>query len=73
MADLRINGWSNESLKCQHDLDLKRELVALLSLSSWCLVMVVWLFLAVPWVCLRFVIVYICPLRKVVKPKLVRK
>ena len=34
----------------------KREPVALLSLSSWCLVMVVWLFLAVPWVCLRFVI-----------------
>ena len=34
----------------------KRELVALLSLSSWCLVMVVWLFLAVPWVRLRFVI-----------------
>ena len=26
----------------------KRELVALLSLSSWCLVMVVWLFHAVP-------------------------
>ena len=35
----------------------KRELVALLSLSSCCLVIVVWLFLAVPWVCLRFVIV----------------
>ena len=35
----------------------KRELVALLSLSSWCLVIVVWLFLAVPWVCLQFVIV----------------
>ena len=35
----------------------KRELVALLSLFFWCLVMVVWLFLAVPWVCLRFVIV----------------
>ena len=35
----------------------KRELVALLSLSSWCLVMVVWLFLAVQWGCLRFVIV----------------
>ena len=35
----------------------KRELIALLSLSSWCLVMVVWLFLAVTWVCLRFVIV----------------
>ena len=35
----------------------KRELVALLSLSFWCLVMIVWLFLGVPWVCLRFVIV----------------
>ena len=35
----------------------KRELVALLSLSSWCLVIVVCLFLAVPWVCLQFVIV----------------
>ena len=38
----------------------KRELVALLSLSSWCLVIVVWLFLTVPWVCLQFVIV-VCP------------
>ena len=35
----------------------KRELVAFLSLSSLCLVSVVWLFLAVPWVCLQFVIV----------------
>ena len=35
----------------------KRELVALLNLSSWCLVMVKWLFLAVPWGCLQFVIV----------------
>ena len=35
----------------------KRELVALLSLSSLCLVMVVCLFLAVSWVCLQFVIV----------------
>ena len=35
----------------------KRELVALLNLSSWCLVMVEWLFLAVPRGCLRFVIV----------------
>ena len=35
----------------------KSELVALLNLSSWCLVMVEWLFLAVPWVCLRFLIV----------------
>ena len=35
----------------------KRELVALLCLSSWCLVVVGWLFLAVPRGCLRFVIV----------------
>ena len=35
----------------------KRELVALLSLSSWCLVVVVWLLFAVPWICLKFVIV----------------
>ena len=33
----------------------KRELVALLSLSSSCLVIVVWLFLVEPWGCLRFV------------------
>ena len=32
-------------------------MVALLSLSSLCLVVVVGLFLAVPWVCLQFVIV----------------
>ena len=35
----------------------KREVIALLSLSSWCLVIVVWLFLVVPWVSLQFVIV----------------
>ena len=35
----------------------KGELVALLNLSSWCLVMVERLFLAVPLGCLRFVIV----------------
>ena len=40
----------------------KRELVALLSSSFWypvivVLVIVVWLFLAVPWVCLQLVIV----------------
>ena len=35
----------------------KRELVALLNLSSWCLVVLERLFLAVPWGCLRFVIV----------------
>ena len=35
----------------------KRELVALLTLFSWCLVMVERPFLAVTWGCLRFVIV----------------
>ena len=35
----------------------KRELVALINLSSWCLVMVEQLYLAVPRDCLRFVIV----------------
>ena len=34
----------------------KRELIALLNLSSWCLVMVEQLFLAVPRGCLQFVI-----------------
>ena len=48
-------------LLCVHSsfaiiLMMKRELVALLGLSSWCLLIVVWLFLAVPWVCLQFVI-----------------
>ena len=35
----------------------KKELVALLNLSSWCLVMVERLFLVVPRGCLQFVIV----------------
>ena len=35
----------------------KRELIALLNLSSWCLVMVERLFVAVPPGCLQFVIV----------------
>ena len=35
----------------------KRELIALLNLSSWCLVMVERLFLAMPQGCLQFVIV----------------
>ena len=35
----------------------KKGLVALLSSSSWCLVIVLWLFLAVLYVCLQFVIV----------------
>ena len=34
----------------------KRKLVALLSLYFWRLVIVVWLFLPVPWVCLHFVL-----------------
>ena len=34
----------------------RREQVYWLSLSSWCLGIVVWLFLAVPWVCLEFLI-----------------
>ena len=34
----------------------KRELVALLSLSPGCLVIIVWLFLTVPRVCLLFAI-----------------
>ena len=35
----------------------KRELVALLNLSSWCLLIAQWLLLTVPWDFLRFVIV----------------
>ena len=35
----------------------KREQVALLCLSSWCLVIVVWLFITMTQVCLQFVIV----------------
>ena len=35
----------------------KRKLVVMLSLSSCCFLMVVWLFHTVPWVCLLFVIV----------------
>ena len=44
-------------LFCDHLDGEERELAALLSLSSWCLVIAVWLFLSVPWVCLQFVIV----------------
>ena len=35
----------------------KKELVALLCLSSWCLLIVLWLFLTMPRVCLQFDIV----------------
>ena len=44
-------------LFCDHLDGEEKELAALLSLSSWCLMIVVWLFLSVPWVCLQFVIV----------------
>ena len=33
----------------------KRELVVLLCLSYWCLVIVLWFILTMPWVCLQFV------------------
>ena len=39
----------------------KRELVALLNLSSWCLVVVEWLFIAVPWGCLRIFAIVVFP------------
>ena len=55
-------GFSNCSMFCCYFMSSlaiilmgKRELVALLSLSSLCLVIVVWLFLSVPWICLQFV------------------
>ena len=44
-------------LFCDHLDGEEREMAAMLSLSSWCLVVVVWLFLSVAWVCLQFVIV----------------
>ena len=44
-------------LFCDHLDEEDRDLAALLSLSSWWLVIVVWLFLSLPWVCLQFVIV----------------
>ena len=39
------------------DGEERREVVDLFYLSSWCLVMVLWLVLAMPRVCLQFVIV----------------
>ena len=44
-------------LFCNHLDGEERELADLLSLSPWRLLIVVWLFLSVPWVCLQFVIV----------------
>ena len=46
----------------------KRELAVLLSWSSWCLVSIVWLFHAVPWLCLKFVILTPPPLEKLGTP-----
>ena len=44
-------------MDCNHLDGGERAQIALLNLSSWCLVMVERLFLAVPQGCLRFVIV----------------
>ena len=54
-----IVGFCNCSMSCFALLYVHHgaSFAALLSLSSLCLVIVVWLFLAVPWVCLQFVIV----------------
>ena len=62
-----IVGFCNSSMFCCELLCVnscfaiilmgKNELVALLCLSSWCLLIVVRLFLTTPWVCLQFVIV----------------
>ena len=53
-----IVGFCNCSMFCCALLYVHSSFAALLSLSSWCLVIVVWPFLAVPWVCLQFVIVF---------------
>ena len=39
----------------------KRELVDLVSLFSWCLVIAVWLFLRVSWLCLHFAVIVVFP------------
>ena len=46
----------------------KSKLVALLCLSSWCLVIVVRLFLTIPRVCLQFVIVVFLIIFTIFKP-----
>ena len=52
-----IVGFCNCSMFCCVLLYVHSSYAALLSLSSWCLMIVVWLFLGVPWVCLQFMIV----------------
>ena len=48
----------------------KRELVALFCLSSWCLKIVVWLFLTMPPVCLQFVILVFPDLTHFLSPNM---
>ena len=50
-------GFCNGSMFCCALLYVHSSFAALLSLSPWCLVIDVWLFLAVQWVGLQFVIV----------------
>ena len=56
-TELQLNKANSSDTEAPFFLPLlmgKRELVALLNLSSWCLVMVERLFLAVSWGCLSF-------------------
>ena len=46
-----------KTINTKYQSRVKRELVALLSSSSWCLLIVVWLFLTMPRICLQFVVV----------------
>ena len=57
MVSLTIGQKKSRTMKNVSGLMGKRELIALLNLSSWCLVMVERLFLTVPRGCLQFVIV----------------
>ena len=50
-------GYSDIISHFQVILSGKRGLIALLGLSYLCLLVIVWLFLAVLWVCLQFAIV----------------
>ena len=52
-----IVGFCNCSMFCCALLYDHSSYAALLNLSSWCLVLVVWPFLTVPCVCLQFIIV----------------
>ena len=54
-----IVGFCNCSIICCALLCVHSSfaIISMLCLSFWCLVIVVWLFLTMPWVCLQFVIV----------------